>query len=195
MACIFNRLTARSLKAHFLIALCLLFTLTCFIHETYAQIVTSDNTSISFGTIDFADTHNGNIQLGTDGQVNATGYGLSARNNGNAGSIKITEPNTGIIDVKCASSAQLIDSVAPSLDIQNIEIAINTGVSFGNGIACQGLLPANPVTTTIDMDALPDPDILVGGEVVINNISPLPTDRVYSTSGGGSAIRLSITIQ
>ncbi len=177
------------------IAIVFLLSYCFFMHSARAQVVTSANTAISFGTIELADTHSGNVQLATNGDVQTTGSGLSARDDGNAGSIKITEPDTGIIDIKCASSGQLVDAVAPSLTIQNIEIAINTGVSFGNGIACRGILPADPVTTSIDMDALPDPDILVGGEVVINNISPLPTDRMYSTNAGGNAIRLSITVQ
>lgn len=176
--------------------LCVLLACTLIVPAVgHAQIVTNTNANMDFGKIDFSDTHNGTVQLGTDGNVQTSGSGMVARNDGNAGRVKITQPDTGIIDVKCATSGELVDSFAPSLDIQNIEIAVNTGVVFGSGIACLGILPANPVTTSIDMDVLIDPDVLIGGEVPITNISPFPVDNLYSTSGGGTPIRLSITIQ
>jgi len=160
-----------------------------------AQVVMNPSANIDFGRIDFADSHNGRVQLGSNGNVSATGFGIAPRNNGNAGLVRITSPDTGTLEVKCSSSGVLSDASASDLNIVNVEIAVNVGVSFGSGIACAGVLPADPLTTTLDMDALGDPEILIGGEVPINNIGSFPADREYNSGDGGSDIRLSITVQ
>ena len=163
--------------------------------SVYAQVVINTTANIDFGRVDFAASHNGNIRLGTNGNVSTTGFGLASRNDGNAGSARVTSPDTGILEVKCSATGELVDPVATNLNITNVEIAINTGVNFGSGIACGGTQPADPVVTTLDMDALGDPDILIGGEIAVSGPITLPPDKVYSTSGGGTPIGLSIVVQ
>tara|TARA_B100001989_G_scaffold249166_1_gene223995 strand:+ start:6995 stop:7591 length:597 start_codon:yes stop_codon:yes gene_type:complete len=160
-----------------------------------AQVVINSNANINFGTVDFDTTYNGNIQLGTDGNVQTTGFGLVARDNGNAGAIQVTSPDTGILELKCSSTAQLTDPTATDLDIVNVEIAVNTGVAFSSGVDCNGVGGGDAVATTLDMDALGDPNIFIGGEIAITGAITLPSDRVYNTTGSGTPIQLSIVVQ
>lgn len=161
----------------------------------FAQIVTSTNALVDFGRFDFAASHNGVIQLGTDGNVNVSGFGIAARNNGNAGRVQITSPDTGTLELRCAVSGLLVDPSATDLTISNIEVAVNTGVVFGSGLACGGALLADPVVALLDMDSLGDPDILIGGQVIVPGTITLPPDQGYVTTGTGTPIRLSIVVQ
>ena len=151
--------------------------------------------SVDFGSVDFAATYNARIRLGTDGNVQISGFGMTSNGGETAGHVRITLPDTGIVEVKCVTSALLTDPTATSLTIENIEIAVTTGVAFGSGIDCQGIGGGDAVTTTIDMDALPDPDVFIGGEIVISTPITLPTDHVYNTTGSGTPITLSVVVQ
>lgn len=149
----------------------------------------------NFGSLDFSQNYNATVQLATNGTINVTGSGVVANGGEAAGHIRITAPDTGIIEVKCVAQAQLFDASATSIDIENIEISVNSGVPFGNGLPCGGIGAGDPVATTIDMDALPDPNVFVGGEISISSPITLPTDRVYNTTGGGVPITFSIVVQ
>ena len=150
---------------------------------------------VDFGSVDFATTYNARIQLGTDGSVQISGFGMTSNGGETAGHVRITLPDTGIVEVKCVSEAVLTDPTATSLTIENIEIAVASGVTFGSGISCQGIGAGDAVTTTIDMDALPDPDVFIGGEIIVSSPITLPADRVYNTTGSGTPITLSIVVQ
>ncbi len=150
---------------------------------------------INFGSYDFSGSYNVQIQLGTDGNAAVIGTGVAFNGGETAGQIRITSPDTGIVEVKCTTTAQLTDPTATSLTIENIEIAVNTGVSFGNGSACQGIGGGDGIATTIDMDALPDPNVYIGGEISIPGTITLPTDHVYNSTGTGTPVTLSIIIQ
>lgn len=161
----------------------------------HAQVVVSTLAGLDFGSVEFAISYAGNIQLGTDGNIGTTGFGMVAAGNGNAGAVRVTQPNTGMVEFKCSQSAELDDPTATALNITNIEIAVNSGVPFGSGTSCQGTAIADPVAVLLDMDALGDPTILIGGEVVISGTITLPSDRIYSTIGPGEPIQLSLVIQ
>lgn len=107
----------------------------------------------------------------------------------------MVSPATGIIEIRCATTAVLADPTATSLTIENIEVAVNTGTTFGSGSACNGSGGADPVATTVDLDALPTPNIFIGGEIMFSGPITLPTDKTYSTSGSGTPIRVSIVVQ
>ncbi len=151
--------------------------------------------SADFGSFDFDTTYNAQLKLGTDGNITISGSGIVSNGGEIAGHIRITLPNTGIVEIKCPTQATLTDPTATTLTIQNIEIAVNTGVAFGSGITCLGSGGGDPVTTTIDMDALPDPDVFIGGEIDISSAITLPADHVYNTTGTGTPITLSIIVQ
>lgn len=162
--------------------------------SVWAQVINTIS-SVDFGSVDFAATYNARIQLGTDGNVAISGFGMTSNGGETAGHLRITLPDTGIVEVKCVSEALLTDPTATSLTIENIEISVASGVAFGSGISCQGIGAGDAVTTTIDIDALPDPDVFVGGEIIISSPITLPADRVYNTTGSGTPITLSIVVQ
>lgn len=174
----------------------LLFTSLCLMTASYAQAQVIESVSgVDFGSYDFSTSYNVKIQLGTDGNAALIGSGVASNGGEAAGQIRITSPDTGIVEIKCAATAQLTDPTATSLTIENIEIAVNTGVVFGNGDACQGIGGGDGIAATIDMDAIPDPNVYIGGEIVISGAITLPTDHVYNTTGTGTPIVLSIVIQ
>lgn len=159
-----------------------------------AQVIESVS-DINFGSYDFSSSYNVQIQLGTDGNASVIGTGVSFNGGESAGQIRITSPDTGIVEIKCGATAQLTDPTATSLTIENIEIAINTGVSFGNGSACHGVGGGDAIAAIIDIDAIPDPNVYIGGEISISGAITLPTDHVYNSTGTGTPVALSIVIQ
>jgi hypothetical protein len=150
---------------------------------------------INFGSLDFAQTYNTHIQLGTNGNLNISGSGVASGGGEVAGHVRITLPDTGIIEIKCTSQAQLFDVLATPLTIDNIEISVGSGVNFGSAAPCNGVGAGDAVATTIDMDVIPDPDIFIGGEIMILSPVTLPSDHVYNTTGGGTPITLSVVVQ
>ena len=162
--------------------------------SAYAQTVNTIS-GVAFGSYEFGPTFNGSIQLGTDGNATTTGFGITDFGGEIAGQVQVTAPLTGLIDVKCAATATLADPTASSLTIQNIEIAVNAGVGFSSGIACQGVGGGDPIATTIDLDATPSPNIYIGGEIMMVSPLTLPTDHTYDTGGAGTPIMLSIVTQ
>lgn len=167
----------------------------CFPSISYAQVTISSISDMDFGLIEFAASHNGSIRLGTNGDVTVTGSGMVSDMSGAAGQVRVLTPNTGLVEVKCSTSGQLFDATATTLTITNIEIAVNTGVAFSSGIACDGTNPADSVVTVLDMDVLSDPDIFLGGDISVSGPLTLPTDKVYSTSGGGTPVTISLVVQ
>ena len=163
-------------------------------YPLFAQTV-SVISDMDFGQYDFAETFNVRLQLGTDGNAQVVGSGVSFGGGERAGQIRITTPDTGIVEIKCSNTAELYDASATTLTIENIEISVNVGVAFGSGSACNGLGAGDAVATTIDMDAIPDPDVYIGGEVIISSPVTLPSDQGYSTTGSGTPMMLSIVVQ
>lgn len=159
-----------------------------------AQVV-NNISDLGFGSFDFDTTYNATIQLATNGSLNIIGSGIVSNGGETAGQIRITSPDTGLVDIKCSSSAVLSDPTATDLTISSIEISVNSGVSFGSGDACNGVGAGDAVAVTVDMDALPDPNIFIGGEIVINSAITLPTDHTYSSSGAGTPVTLSVVVQ
>lgn len=165
-----------------------------FIKPIYAQVVDTLS-SVQFGSFDFDTSYNAAIQLATNGNLGVVGSGIVSNGGEAVGHLRITSPDTGLVDIKCSSTAVLSDPTATDLTIDSIEIAVNTGVVFGNGNSCNGVGAGDSVAVTVDMDALPDPDIYIGGQIVINGAITLPTDQTYSTSGAGTPISFSVVVQ
>ncbi len=151
--------------------------------------------NMNFGSVTFAPTYNARIQLGTDGNVQISGSGIVTNGGENAGQVRVVLPDSGIIHVKCAKQASLKAPSASTLQIQNIEIAVNSGVNFGSGSTCNGVASGDSAALTVDLVAVPDPNILIGGEIVISSPIVLSGTASYSTSGSGTPVRLSIVVQ
>jgi len=172
-----------------------LFVLCCVTPQyLFAQTV-SVISDMGFGQFDFSQTFNVRLQLATNGNMQVIGSGVSFNGGENAGQIRITTPDTGIVEIKCADTALLYDAAATNLTIENIEISVNTGVAFGAGDSCNGLGAGDAVAATIDMDAIPDPNVYIGGEIIVSSPITLPPDQGYSTTGSGTPIMLSIVVQ
>ena len=162
---------------------------------THAQTINTIS-SIDFGDFDFATTYNGTIQLGTNDTLNTTGSGISYNGGATRGQIRVTAPGTGIIDVKCATTAQMVSPPsADPFDIDQIELAVTTGVAFGSGNSCNGLGGGDAVATTVDLDANPNPDIYIGARINIPTPITLPASHSYTTTGTGTPVMLSIVVQ
>lgn len=152
-------------------------------------------TEMNFGSYEFSTSYNVQMQLGTDGNLSFSGSGATFNGGEAAGSFRITSPDTGTIEVRCAVAAELADPTATSLTIENIELAVDSGVSFGSGFSCHGAAGGDSVAMTIEMDTTLDPTVYIGGEIFISSAITLPSDHVYSTSGTGTPVVFSITIQ
>jgi hypothetical protein len=172
----------------------LLIALFLFPLQVRAQVF-DDVVDLGFGSFDFDTSYNATIQLATNGVLNISGSGIVSNGGETVGQIRITSPDTGLVDIKCTSSAVLSDPTASDLTISSIEIAVNAGVALGAGDACGGIGAGDPVAATIDMDALPDPYVYIGGQIVINGVITLPTDHTYSTNGAGTPVTISVVVQ
>ncbi len=150
---------------------------------------------LGFGSFDFDTSYNATIQLATNGDLGIVGSGIVSNGGESVGHIRITLPDTGLVNVKCSSTGVLAGAGASSLTISNVEIAVNAGTNFGSANPCNGVGAGDGVAVIVDMDALPDPDIYIGGEIVINSAITLPSDRNYSTGGAGSPITFSVVVQ
>lgn len=162
---------------------------------TRAQTI-STLSGLDFGDFDFATTYSGAIQLATNSTLNTTGSGISYNGGAARGHIRVTAPVTGIIDIKCTTTAQMVSPPdADPFDIDQIELAVTTGVAFGSGDTCNGLGGGDAVATTIDLDANPTPDIYIGARINIPTPITLPASHSYTTTGTGTPVMLSIVIQ
>lgn len=161
--------------------------------QLLAQTVTLvKNSNLSFGFLDYATVHSGSLRLGTNGVMSIIGgTGLSSDGNTTAGNVTVTTPSSGVVEVKCTTSAKLKNG-NKSLDLINPEIAVNSGVAFGSGSACQGNKKNSPAAAVIDLAANPNPNILIGGRI------DLPANALvsgtYSTAGGGGSKPLTLTV-
>lgn len=156
-------------------------------------VVLSKGDDIDFGFLEFDVTHSGTLQLGTNGVLNVTGTGLASDLATSSGVVTVTAPATGIVEVRCTNTGKLKNGNS-SLDLTGVEIAVNTGLPFGSGSACQGTRNNDPTAAVIDLAATPTPNILIGGQMSVPANS-LNAGTYTSATGGGSAITLAITIQ
>lgn len=157
---------------------------------------TIDNVSdVAFGDFDFDTSFNATVQLGTNAGLSVSGSGVVSNGGEAVGHLRITTPDTGIVDVKCTQTAVLSDVTATDITIENIEIALDVGVAFGAASACQGVGGGDAVAVSVDMVAFPDADLYIGGEFSVTSPMSLPIDHTYATSGTGTPIMLSIVVQ
>lgn len=159
-----------------------------------AQIVLNKSSNMFFGTIGYDVPHSGTVTLGTNGSVNIIGgTGLAYNSGGYAGSVAVTGTPLDVVEIKCETSGKMRLG-NNTLNVSNIEVAINTGVAFGAGQSCNGAKRRSTPATTVDLAATPNPNVLMGGQVVIGANSLL-SGTYNTTSGGGQAIQLTVIYQ
>ena len=161
----------------------------------FAQFVLSNPSDVTFGSIAFSTSYSGSLRLGTDGNLTIIGSGMVSSNDSQAGHVIITSPDSGIVEIKCRATGQMIAPGATTLDIVDTEISVDTPQVFGSGDACGGTTGASPVAATVNLATNPDPDIFIGGRINIPGPITLPGNVSYSSIGGGQAITLSFTLQ
>jgi len=153
------------------------------------------NADMNFGIIEFDSSYNGVVSLGTNGNLVVTGTGLIGSGVTSAGDVKLMAA-TGVIEVRCSDSALLKEVRGAKLFIDNIEVSINNGVSHGSGTTCLGNKGRSPITALLDMSVTPNPNILIGGQVIITQNDSLYDTGNYSTQlGGAKPVELSFVFQ
>jgi hypothetical protein len=145
------------------------------------------NVDMDFGTVEYAATATGSIDMGTDGNITYNGM-FSGPSIGTSGQFRIRVLGGGNISLGCDTTATLT-SGGNSVSMDSIEFVIGSGnrTSFGNGTLCQGIgTPIQPFTLT-------DEILYMGGSLNIS--SPVPASGIYSTgNGGGNAISFSVLV-
>ncbi len=152
---------------------------------SHAQITLTKNSDIFFGSLDYDATHSGTLQLGTDNNITLIGgSGIAHDGSSTVGSITAGGTPADVIEVKCTATGNM-KLQGSSMSVQNTEIAIDSGVAFGSGFACQGVRNNNPPATTVDLAVNPSPVILIGGETIIpaNGLA----SGTYVTFGQGTS--------
>lgn len=177
---------------HILLALllCALF----FPGSTNAQTLVQ-NANVNFGTVDFDGSHSTWMYLGTDGNITTTGSGIVSYNDGHAGSVTITAPAIGIVEVKCNKNARLNGPNATQLLMSQHEVALNTGVPFGSGASCDGTGNSKAASLVIDLGATPSPTILLGARLKLRNDSTIAESGEYTSIGTGTKFRIRVLFQ
>ena len=156
------------------------------------DVTLSKNSDMSFGFLDYDGTHNGNLQLGTNGAITVNGTGMTSDNNTAAGSITVTSAS-GVVEVRCTDTGKLRNA-NNTLDLLNAEAAINSGAPFGGGTTCQGNRKNSTPVAVVDLSSTPNPVVLIGAQMDIPAGS-LVSGSYSSATGGGQAITVTITFQ
>ena len=145
-----------------------------------------------FGDLAYDVNHSGSITLGTNGIASlSASNGLALSGTEAAGGVNITATTTDVIEIRCVDST-ILSNGNNKMDLTNIEVAINNGVSFGNAAACTGTQTKNAPSIVYDMASGNTPILLVGGRLVI------PTNGLesgtYNGQGGGGSKPVAISV-
>lgn len=163
--------------------------------KSFAQITVNSSADMDFGTVEYSSIHSGTVRLGTNGSTSITGAGLVYVQGGSAGNVSISAGNSGILEIKCETSGTLPPlGGGSSITLANTEISVNTGTNFGSGQECNGIGAGDSPAATVDLSSSPDPNIFVGGEIIIPS-NALTSTNYSSNNAGGSPITLRITFQ
>ncbi len=145
----------------------------------------SSDSSLSFGLIEFASSHDGSVTIATDGGVSWSGSGLFYRGDGVPGRVTVSGW-TGTVEIRCDSSATLGDGTGGNLQITDIRVSA-TGAAPGN--LCAGSNPGDPLAESVNIAGSPE-TVTFGGTLVIP-ASALSEGKIYKSSTGGTPISIS----
>lgn len=140
---------------------------------------------MDFGIITYELNHGGTVTLGTNGavQLENGSNGLSLSGGApHAADVTLSGDDQSTVEVSCETTGTLKNGNSDSLALKNIEIAIETGLAPGNGLACSGL---NVTTASIDLGSTPSPKIYLGGAVDVAN-NAIQNGGAYSTVQAGA---------
>ena len=185
-------------KVRFALCVFMIFVVCILSRNAYSgqqpNITLNKTADMFFGVISFDTTHSGTIQLGTNGSVSIIGgVGIAHDGGGNSGTVGVTGSVADVIEIKCDTTGKLRNS-NNTLNMQNVEVAIDTGVVFGSGNSCQGIKNNDAAAITVDLAVNPTPTILIGGELSVTSNS-LVSGTYDSQNGGGKAITVRVIYQ
>jgi hypothetical protein len=140
-------------------------------------------TDLDFGVVEYAATHSGTIQLGTNGAITFdTPVGLTAGGGTpNAGSVTISGDTGATVDVSCDTSATLDDGAAgAALTLSGIEVTAGAGAAYdGAGtFDCAGVATASIDGATLTGGSI---TLLVGGAI---DLGGLDASGTYNSANG-----------
>lgn len=159
-----------------------------------AALTLVKNTDMEFNTIETAAAPAGGdtAVLGTDANIVYAGN-FSGAGTGTEGNIDITTGTDGAtLDIFCETSGTLTDGAGSSIDVNAVEIVMETGVAGGAGTACAGLATAalSPV-----LDLATNNTILMGGTIDGATAAAFANAPHSTTLAGGDPIQLDVQYQ
>lgn len=150
---------------------------------------------LNFGQVDYEPSHSGAIQLGTDGniQLGSGTFGISL-NGGTptAGDITLSGDGQSTIEISCENNGVLTAGGANTLNLQNVEFAVDAGQAFGSGTQCAGL--AAPAAA-IDLASNNTPKILIGGALNVASNAITSSNTYSTTNAGGDPVTMRVVYQ
>lgn len=160
--------------------------------SAYAAITLNNAVAMAFTRIEYNGSSNGNISLGTNGNITYTG-GYQGDGTGVAGQLRINDSSGITVDVTCSDTATISDG-SNTFTIQNLEIVVGSANRVATGLAndCQGL-GTGAVGHTLNNTAAND-TIYIGGQ--IDGGSGVSAEGTYNTSNsGGVPISIRVVVQ
>lgn len=159
-----------------------------------AALTLVKNTDMEFNTIETAAAPAGGdtAVLGTDANIVYAGN-FSGAGTGTEGNIDITTGTDGAtLDIFCETSGTLTDGAGSSIDVNAVEIVMETGVAGGAGTPCAGLATAalSPV-----LDLATNNTILMGGTIDGATATGFVNAPHSTTLTGGDPVQLDVQYQ
>lgn len=130
--------------------------------------------------------------LGTDDAITYAAN-FSGAGTGTAGEVDITTGTDGAtIDVFCETSGILTNGATSSIQVNNVEVVMETGVATGTGTACAGLATAalSPV-----LNLTTNNTVLMGGRIDGATAAGFVNAAHSTTLAGGDPVQLDVQYQ
>lgn len=163
---------------------------------TMRQVISATKgQDLNFGQVGYEASHGGEIQLGTDGNIQLSGGTFGIDLNGGAptaGDITLSGDGQSTIEISCENSGVLAAGGSNTLNLQNVELAVDSGQAFGSGTQCTGL--ASPITA-IDLASNNAPTILIGGALNVASNAITSTNTYSTANAGGDPVIMRIVYQ
>lgn len=160
-----------------------------------AAVSVVKDADLDFGAIDFVAVHNGDLQVGPDGNAALTNVpaGLTLTGTPVAGQMTITS-GAGIIDVTCDAAAVIGDG-STDLAITEVKWDVSAATYGAAANTCGGL---GLGVISLDTGATANPIIYIGAQLVIgaNALVGSSGSTPFDTStGGGDPITFRMVFQ
>ena len=164
--------------------------------QTRAAITLSKISDMNFGIVEYDTAHSGQIQLATDNGVSlsgsSSGLTLPGGITSSAAKVDVSGDSQSTVEISCDSAGTLSDGDAHTLALQNVELAIDSGTSYGSGTPCAGV---GVTSAAVDLATNPSPTILLGGAVDAGPNSITVSSAFSTANAGGNPVKLRVVYQ